>query len=306
MAQRYRNRDRIAAMDPPASASAIYRMTAYEEFPWDVTQALGLALFRTYAVPSIGDLLYRTGEFTDNTQKRYDDTVLLMDAAIEHGVDHPRGRAAIRRMNQMHRSYDISNGEMLYVLCTFVVVPIRWIDTWGWRPATDQEREASALLYARIGEFMGISGIPTTYAEFSDFMDDYERDHFGYSEGGRAVADATLALMTTFAPFHLLPARLTTRLSYCLLDEPLLAALRIPYPSRGERAAVRTLFRLRARIERLLPPRSRPKLPRDLEQIRTYPRSQLGTLPLEELGTFPGCPVPHDDDAAGTRPKERH
>ena len=33
------------------------------EFPWDVTQALGLALYRTYAVPSIGELLSATGEF---------------------------------------------------------------------------------------------------------------------------------------------------------------------------------------------------------------------------------------------------
>lgn len=291
---RYANRNRITALDPATAASEIYRITAYEEFPWDLTQALGLALFRTYAIPSIGELLHGTGEFTERTQKRYDDTVLLMDAAIEHGVETAKGRAAVRRMNQMHRSYDISNGDMLYVLCTFVVVPIRWIDTWGWRRTTPQEREASALMYARIGEHMGIHGIPDTYAAFSDFMDDYERDHFGYSTGGRAVSDATLALMTTFPPFHLLPARVTTRLSYSLMDEPLLDALRLPRPGRAERAFVGGVFRLRARIERLLPPRRRPKMARDLTTIRSYPRGHRDALPIEELGTFPRCPVDHE------------
>src|SRR5690349_15376006 len=88
MFDRYANRDRVTVLDPETSAYDIYRVTAYREFPWDVPQALALALFRTYAVPSIGDLLYDTGQFTEQTQKRYDDTVMLIDAVLENGLEH--------------------------------------------------------------------------------------------------------------------------------------------------------------------------------------------------------------------------
>jgi len=45
---------RIEALDPETDYAEIYRIMAGHEFPWDMTQALGLALYRTYAVPSIG------------------------------------------------------------------------------------------------------------------------------------------------------------------------------------------------------------------------------------------------------------
>ena len=79
------------------------------EFPWDMTQALSFALFRTYAVPSIGRLLDQTGEFARDTQKRYDDTGLLLDEPSRHGLHSDRGRRAIRRINQMHGAYDIAH-----------------------------------------------------------------------------------------------------------------------------------------------------------------------------------------------------
>jgi hypothetical protein len=42
--------------------------------------------------------------------------VLILDAVLEHGMNSAEGRTAIRRMNQMHRSYDISNDDMRCVL----------------------------------------------------------------------------------------------------------------------------------------------------------------------------------------------
>ena len=47
-------------------------------FPFDVARSLELALFRTYAVPRISALLRSTGELTERTRKRYDDTDLLL------------------------------------------------------------------------------------------------------------------------------------------------------------------------------------------------------------------------------------
>ena len=85
---------RISQLDPARDYHEIYRILAAHEFPWDMNQSLSFALYRTYAVPSIGRLLYETSEFTQRTQKRYDDTALILDAILEHGLASPDGRAA--------------------------------------------------------------------------------------------------------------------------------------------------------------------------------------------------------------------
>ena len=122
---------RDATTGPGAASSSTRSATATRsactsrryDFPWDNLQALSFALFRTYAVPSIGRLLDETGEFTGRVQKRYDDTGLLLEEVQRHGLGSTRGRSAVRRINQMHGMYDISNEDFRYVLATFVVVP---------------------------------------------------------------------------------------------------------------------------------------------------------------------------------------
>ena len=90
---------RIEQLDPETDYAEINRILTTHEFPWDTVQALSFPLFRTYAVPSIGDPLHDTGEFTDPVQKRYDDTGLLLDEILEHGTGSPQGRAAVRRIS---------------------------------------------------------------------------------------------------------------------------------------------------------------------------------------------------------------
>lgn len=280
---------RIEHLDPERDFAEIYRLMGAHEFPWDLNQALSFALFRTYAVPSIGGVLARTGEFTGRTQKRHDDTVLILDAVLEHGMDSEQGRTAIRRMNQMHRSYDISNDDLRYVLATFVVTPIRWLDAYGWRRMSDTERVASAHYYRHLGARMGIRDIPATWQGFSRLLDVYERDHFGFDLGGRTVADATLELLATFPPNDRLPAGVVRRISLATMDDALLDAFAFPHPSRAARALVRTALKARGRVVRLLPPRIEPSFARQLPQVRSYPDGYR----VADLGTFPSaCPVP--------------
>src|SRR4051812_50044023 len=85
----------IEALDPETDYWRIYRLHAQQEFPWDVTRALELALYRTFAVPSIGGLLDRTGEFRTRTQKRYDDPALLAGEELEQGRAPTRGPGAV-------------------------------------------------------------------------------------------------------------------------------------------------------------------------------------------------------------------
>jgi hypothetical protein len=287
--RRFDVRRRIERLDPARDFHEIYRLTGTYEFPWDMNQALSFALFRTYAVPSIGGLLARTGELTERGQKRYDDTVLILDAVLEHGLTSETGRTAVRRMNQMHHSYDISSDDLRYVLATFVVMPIRWLGDYGWRPMTESERIASANYYRELGRHMGIRDIPQTWQAFARLLDGYEREHFGFDAGARGVAESTVALLTTFPPNHRLPAALVRRMSFAMMDGPLLDAFGFPHPSRVLHGLVRGGLKARGRVVRLLPPRAEPCFARQLPQIRSYPRGYV----VADLGTFPaGCPVP--------------
>ncbi|MFQ6142554.1 oxygenase MpaB family protein [Streptomyces seoulensis] len=298
MTKRFERLEHIRRMDPVADASEIYRLTVAYEFPWDITRALELALYRTYAVPSIGRLLAETAELTDRTQKRYDDTSLLLDTVVEHGFASEPGRTAIRRVNQMHRSYDISDDDMRYVLCTFVVVPKRWIDAYGWRRLSRHETVASAVHYRTLGRHLGIKDIPETYEEFEAHLDAYEELNFGWDARSREVSDATLDLMTSWYPRPLAP--LLRGATLALLDEPLLRAFRYEPPAALTRALVRRAVRARGRAVRLLPPRRAPHFARQNWEIRSYPDgyrvADLGTRPVPGLR---GCPVRHSEGSAG-------
>ncbi|QIK05445.1 DUF2236 domain-containing protein [Streptomyces sp. ID38640] len=289
----------IRRLDPERDFLRIYRIIATHEFPWDLTRALELALYRTYAVPSIGRLLAETAELTDRTQKRYDDTALLLDAVVEHGFDSDDGRTAIRRINQMHRSYDISNEDMRYVLCTFVVVPKRWLDDYGWRRLTAHEQHAVATYYRTLGRHMGITELPQTYEDFEQCLDAYEEAHFGWDEGARRVSDATLDLMAGwYGPL----APVVRGASMALLDDSLLDAFRYERPKPAVQKAVRTALKLRAKAVRLLPPRRTPHYARQNPEIKGYPNG----FRVAELGTFPAsrrtgsCPVPHGEGPAAS------
>ncbi len=72
---------RGSALSAEQDFHQIYRILVTHEFPWDMTQSLSFALFRTYAIPSIGQLLARTGvparllelEVTESAVMRYPD-----------------------------------------------------------------------------------------------------------------------------------------------------------------------------------------------------------------------------------------
>ncbi|SDS90225.1 hypothetical protein SAMN04488570_2990 [Nocardioides scoriae] len=298
--------ERSMELDPVRDHREVLLGVAAHDYPWDTVQALSFALFRTYAVPSIGGLLDRTGEFTGRVQKRYDDTGLLLEEIQRHGLESSRGRDAVRRINQMHAMHDISDADMRYVLATFVVVPKRWIDDHGFRPLTPHEVIASVHYYRELGRHMAIPDLPEDFAGFERLLDAYEQEHFAPDPGGRRVADATLDLMTTFPPHHLLPRRVVRRAAYALMDEPLLDAFGYPHPTRLERRLVRGGLRLRARVLALLPARTEPRWASDLGWFRSYP----GGYAISALGTFrgptgaprPGCPVGRGAAPEGQQP----
>jgi hypothetical protein len=275
--------ERIRHLDPERDHQRIVYLTSCHEFPFDITRALEFALFRTFAVPSISGLLDRTGEFGRRAQKRYDDTDLLLSELIEHGYDSKRGRAALRRTNQQHGRFAISNDDFLYVLSTFIYEPIRWIGRFGWRPLVQQEQLAMFHYWRAVGRRMHIEAIPTDYLDFERYNVAFERTHFRYAATNHRVATATRDMMLGwFLPVPLrhwgAPAL------HALMDEPLLAAVGFPTPPRALRRLVEGALKVRAGIVRVLPERRRPRM-RTVMRHRSYPRGYR----VEELGPRVGA-----------------
>jgi hypothetical protein len=270
--------DEIRSLDPKTDHQRIAYLTSLHEFPWDTTRSLELALFRAFAVAKGTPLLAGTGEFTDRTQKRYDDTVLLLAEILEHGYDSDRGKAALRRINQMHRRYEIPNDEFLYVMSTFVFEPIRWNERFGARPLLRNEKLAAYYFWREIARRMAIRDVPDTYEGLERYYREFARDHYRFAPENRQLAVATRDLLLGwYLPRFLWP--LGRPFVHAMLDDALLKATGLPRPNRVVRVLTETAVRLRGRVAYRLPARRRPRLI-TAQRHPTYPNGYT----IEELG----------------------
>jgi hypothetical protein len=247
----------MTALPSPERCQAIaYRLACYD-FPWDVTRALELALFRTFASPSIAGTLHATGEFEARPQRRYDDTDLIVSAIVEHGFDSELGRRAIARMNALHGRFRIANEDFLYVLSTFVFEPLAWLDRFGWRTLTEEERLGWFGFWREVGARMAIRDIPDDLTAFERFSRDYEARRFRRTRPSEAVATATREMFAGWFPRPFAP--LVRRSISGLLDDRTRAAFGFA-PAGPLGRLVGPAMKARALALRLLPKRRRPRL----------------------------------------------
>jgi hypothetical protein len=275
--------DRISSLDPIRDHQEIHRITAMYEFPWDYVRALEFALFRTYCVPTISALLSKTGEFRERPQKRYDDTAMLMAELIEYGYDSPRGRASLRRVNQMHHRYPISNDDLMYVLTTFIYDPLDWIDDYGYRPLHPHEKIAAFEFYREVGKRMGIRDLPADFHELLRFKHDYERRTFVYTDTNAEIGKYTVDLLASWYPA---PRALVSTGVEALIDGGMTKAFGFPKPKPGLGPALRSLLRLRGRFAGALPQRTVSAFA--TTDARSYPEfaGRRTAIDPSALGTF--------------------
>jgi hypothetical protein len=269
--------EQVRQLDPERDHQRIVFLTTRCDFPFDTTRALEFALFRTFCVPSVSAVLDRTGEFQARAQRRYDDTDIIVSELMEHGYDSERGRAALRRMNQLHGRFQIANADFLYVLSTFVYEPIRWIERYGWRPLCEQERLAMFHFWRQVGRRMNIRDIPERYEEFEAYNRAYEREHFRYTEANHRVGTATREMFVSWFPRPLAPV--VRRSIHAFMEERLLECFGFPRPSRFLGWLVPAGLRLRARVLRWWPRGDRPVL----RTAMKHP-SHPGGYRIDELG----------------------
>jgi hypothetical protein len=136
---------------------------------------------------------------------------------MENGYDSPIGQMALERMNAIHGRFSISNEDFLYVLSTFVFVPLNWFDRFGRRKPTGHERLALFHFWRQVGQRMGIRDIPESFEAFEIYHRDYEAAHYRLAESNRRVGEATRELFASWFPRFLRP--LVRRTILALLDE---------------------------------------------------------------------------------------
>ncbi|KAG0150197.1 hypothetical protein CROQUDRAFT_38765 [Cronartium quercuum f. sp. fusiforme G11] len=202
------------------SARDIAKMTSEEarqiaqglsqfESPYLSRNSLSLALFQTYALPTISSLLTRTGRLAQPAcvGRRAEDTVCLLMEAEVHGTESERGLLAISRINFIHRLYGpaITRDDLLFTLCMFVFEPIRMIDWLDWRPTTNLEKHARFVLWRDIGTRMGITDIPSTPQALADWFAKYRLQAVTFAESNVRVGEATMHLLLRPYPAFLRP-----------------------------------------------------------------------------------------------------
>jgi ER-bound oxygenase mpaB/B'/Rubber oxygenase, catalytic domain len=270
----------IERLDPVADYERIAFLLTYQLFPWDIERALELALFNTYAIPSISGVLQRTGEFVTRPRKRYDDTVLILAEIGENGLASERGEAALGRMNAMHERFKIANEDYLYVLSTFMLNPIDWLADYGRRAMTEREQAAWFNSYLALGRAMGISNIPTDIRQMRILRERFEVEHMVFAPSNRVVANATLdLLLSMYLPRWLNWFGRPIVLALCK-DRLVTAIGQKPQP-RWRKALIGGVMRLRARALRLLP-ENRSVRPITQRRTPTYPTG----YDIAALGTF--------------------
>lgn len=236
----------IETLDAEKDAHQIVAVSSAYDFAQDMEISLGLAFFRTFAIPSIAKILDETKQFENFGQKRYDDTTLLLAEFLENGLDSERGKEAIRRLNQIHAHYDISNEDFLYTLSTFIFEPIRWNARFGWRPFVEKEKLAAYYLWRRVGQLMGIKHIPETYAAMEDFNLRFEREKFRYTIEAERVSRGTLRVLGGFLPKLPFLESLVSESICALMDKPLREAVGFSDPHPLIEKTMVTLFKARA------------------------------------------------------------
>ncbi|OJD19093.1 hypothetical protein AJ78_00968 [Emergomyces pasteurianus Ep9510] len=257
---KYTTRESMAAMSDD-DAWEILKVIAEMEFPFIYIKALQFALFRTYGIPTISKTLVQTGQFAKPqfSMKRYADTTVLISEIVGNAPSSERAHAAISRINYLHQGYRMSgkilDDDMLYTLSMFTLEPIRWINRYEWRKASDMEICAAGTFWKSVGDAMEISfeHLPSAKTGFKDgihffeelkaWSEDYEERAMVPNEWNRKNADQTVAVLLWDYPNFMKPV--TRNMVLYMMDDRLREAMMYEKPHVLYHAAFTSIFKLR-------------------------------------------------------------
>ncbi|KAJ8462366.1 hypothetical protein ONZ45_g17963 [Pleurotus djamor] len=290
----------------PREAQEIVYVSTFYDMPLLLRYSLALALFKTYAVPSISKILVSTKEFTCpvKVSKRYIDTQILIctwlayplggklgDDKDDTNLD-PRGSIALARTNWLHSKYKISNDDYLYTLSLFILEPARRAARYGWRPLSEMEQEAFFILWREIGTRMNISDIPDTLAALTEWSLEYERKSMVPAQSNHEVAVGTTEELLYALPEAFGLKNFARSVTACLLEDHVRDAMLIEPPSKLPHIVINSILAFaKFAMKHLLLPRSRPIMiiPQDEVPEESAPSPSPGLYRMRPM-RFPSTP----------------
>ncbi|SGY77415.1 BQ5605_C005g03630 [Microbotryum silenes-dioicae] len=286
----------------PAEAQAILTPGAEFDMPFTITKALEFALFLTYGIETISDVLLSSAEFTDMDKagRRYVDTNVLIGSFIRYpmvgpgsgvvesaGPLDPRGAIAIARINLQHSHYKvITNSDLLYTLSTFIREPALWAHRFEWRCLTPLEEQAWHVFFSEVGRRMGIEEIPVELQEMLDWSEAYEEENMLPNEKSRKVAEATTDLLLFNVPNFLKNGGRIV-VSTLMMDR-LRAAVKAPQPPAWLTSFVHSAFHMRAFVIQYpaFPPGYRYEASADDEQLSKLDKASDRYAPMSHPPSY--------------------
>ena len=181
--------------------AAIVTYLADHDAPLDYLIAGELAQIQTFGIPSISKLLHRTKQYEEHGVKRLDDTRAILTECMMESVQSPRGAHMVKHLNWIHSHYEISNDDYLYTLALFIVEPIRWMESFGYRKLNEKEKTAIYLAFKSLGEAMNIEDIPVSLEAFYIWYHDYRQQHLNYHEDNKKVTDGLIESVKDMFPY---------------------------------------------------------------------------------------------------------
>lgn len=271
----------------PDEAQKIMQISTMYDMPLLLNYALAFALFKTYGIPSISQLLSATKELSskETVSKRYADTEILISTFVgcpisgfldplfgannkgpdAQPADDPRAMIALARVNWLHSKFKISNDDFLYTISLFVMQPMVWAERYGWRSLSSLEQHAFYVYWVEIGKRMGIQEIPESIEELISWSKEYEGRCMVPAPTNAEVAAYTMDELLTAVPETFGLKTFAQRASICLLDESVRVSMMQPEQPWYLHALVKFLLSSVAFVQHwLLLPRLSPCFPVDI------------------------------------------
>jgi hypothetical protein len=231
----------------------IVKYLADHDAPLDYLISGELAQLQTFAIPSISKLLQQTKQYQNNGLKRLDDTRAILTECMTDSVESSRGQHMVKHLNWIHSHYEISNDDYLYTLALFIIEPVRWMETFGYRALTEREKYAGYLAFQSLGQAMEIKNIPESRDQFVTWYQNYRSNNMKYHADNKKVSDGLIDGMKEMFPFIIRP--LVRPVILTLINDPeLLAATGQKVPAYIVQKTIRAIMFVRKGLQRYINP----------------------------------------------------
>lgn len=226
------------------------RRLVLRDFGWEIQKGLELALLRSFAVPSVSGLLAGTGQLSRETASRVRRTDEIIMRLLVGGYGSLEGIGSLERINAAHARFGITNEQYLFVLSTFLLQPLGFIERFGWRRLFPAEREAWFAFWREVGKAMSIRDIPETLTGFEAWAREFEERSVRPAASNEEVARPVVGFMKQQYAWPVRTDAVGAMYYRALLGERAGAALGLEKPAGAFVLAVQVILGARAGLVR--------------------------------------------------------